>query len=55
MKAISEIGMSITPIRYYAWITLSVGRDQSIEIRFIGFYGVLAVESDFLGFHGRFR
>ena len=52
MKIAIEIGMEVQPVRYYAWITLGVGMEKSIEIRFIGFYGVIAVEPMFHRFFG---
>jgi len=47
MKVTSEIGMEIQPVRYYRWIVVQ-GWKKSIEIKFVGFYCLTAVESTFL-------
>lgn len=42
-----EIGMEIKLVRYDAWI-LGPGWKKSIEVKFIAFYSLTAVESNFL-------
>ncbi len=53
MKATSEIGMEIQPARYYGWIYLQDWK-KSIDIRFVGFYCLTAVESNFWRSTGEF-
>ena len=48
MKVTSEIGMEIQIERCYRWIFIGQELKKSIEVKFVGFYCLTAVESNFL-------